>query len=428
MTAWTSRVLLTLAAVAAVARGDIAATDAAEPAVQSADPAEATQGGAAQPEGELAAAVPSAAADDTLAGTIHDAGAGSPSPDERDDGAEAVTLDSPAELAPTSIPPAPDASRCNGHGAPAPSGGCVCEDSWCHVPHGAHTCQGKVDGRFYPDCATCPAGARVLPEGAACSPCPANTYNALANATECARCPPGALATSGAKRASDCKCNALKPDYAYDDLADSSLGACAAASRWGAAASGPLGLPFGARCELHGLKLTPTCTWSRAEVRAIGCPCGAFDGLEVRYGRTDEGDLDLYGFKLSCQRRWGSWAKLLFKARERHASAGTQCAEGDAITGLEVVYSRWERGDRDLYDFRLQCAGVWLDEPLALHAVRPRRRPSAQHTARIECGPGEAACGLEVSRARQEDGDIDQLDFRLRCAPLYGGGLSGRSR
>lgn len=214
-----------------------------------------------------------------------------------------------------------------------------------------------------------------------------------------------------------CACASLAEGFAPDDLDDAGS-ACAAAANWTA----PLNLRFGRRCELHPVKLTPTCTFGVAERRALGCPCGSLDGLLVKYGRSRAQDYDLYDFKPRCAGREGQWARLTFRAKERFASASLACADGEPITGLEVTYARYEWGDVDQYDFRLRCARAWQAAGTALHAETRRRRPSSVHTAAVECAPGTAACGLEVTRARQEDGDVDLLDFRLRCHPAGEGG------
>ncbi|KAG8471115.1 hypothetical protein KFE25_009536 [Diacronema lutheri] len=263
----------------------------------------------------------------------------------------------------------------------------------------------------------CPTGSRLQSDGS-CVPCAPGTYAPEPNSTACLACAPGALAPA---QSSACRCDALADDFAADDL-DLPTGACAAVSHW----SAPLRLRFEKRCELHGVKLTPTCTWRVAERRALGCPCGALDGLDFKYGRSNAEDYDLYDLKPRCAGRTGQWARLLFRARERYSSASLACAAGEAVTGLRVTYARYEWGDADEYDFQLQCAGAWWTNSSALHPTR-RRRPSALDTAAVECGPGMAACGLEVTRARQEDGDVDLLDFRLRCFSTGTGAAEGEA-
>ncbi|KAJ1624679.1 hypothetical protein T492DRAFT_1045493 [Pavlovales sp. CCMP2436] len=222
-------------------------------------------------------------------------------------------------------------------------------------------------------------------------------------------------------------CECLAPGFAAADLDASEPGACAAASEW----SAPLDLRFSARCELHDAKYTPTCTWAIVERRALGCPCGALDGLGVKYGRTEKDDFDLYDFAPQCAGKAGQWAGLHFRATERYASAHLQCPDGDPITGLEVTYARYEWGDADHYDFKLKCANRWMANSTALHHGARRRRPRTTDTKSVQCPDGSAACGFEVTRARQEDGDLDQLDFRLRCNALtpalkLGGGIGER--
>jgi hypothetical protein len=298
------------------------------------------------------------------------------------------------------------AAACGAHGVVGTDGRCECDGSWCHVdaaaPDGA--CSG-ADAR-YADCYSCPAGARVV-EGA-CAPCPAETAAAAANATRCELAP---LASCDEWRAAA----PLASEHDANDLISAPSSACAVGSSW----SAPLALGFGRRCELHDMKLTPTCTWAIAERKALGCPCGArLDGLAIRYGRTDAEDLDLYDFRPRCAGRAMRWAGLAFRARERTAAAALECSSGEAVTGIEVTYARYEWGDADLYDFRLRCAGTWAANSSALHVGARRRRPSALRTGRVECAAGEAACGLEVTRARQDDGDVDQLDLRLRCTAV----------
>lgn len=240
-------------------------------------------------------------------------------------------------------------------------------------------------------------------------------------AAACAPCPPNSRTLAGV---TTCTCDSLVDDFAPDDLDDESS-ACAAVSSW----SEPLRLRFEKRCDLHQAKYTPTCTFRIAERRALGCPCGALDGLHFKYGRTNAQDYDLYDIKPRCAAKTGQWARLLFRARERFSSASLACAADEAITGVRVTYARYEWGDSDEYDFRLQCSGSWQANGTALHPVR-RRRPSAVDTAAVECAPGSAACGIEMVRARQEDGDVDLLDLRLRCFPIGGqavGAASGES-
>ena len=99
--------------------------------------------------------------------------------------------------------------------------------------------------------------------------------------------------------------------------------------------------------------------------------------------RTRQEDRDLYDFKLKCGNRWTSWSGLWFKNEVEDKE--WECPSKMYVTGMEVrpcsalapacgcpvtaVLSggvalqvkrgRRDFGDRDTYDFKLQCSGVW---------------------------------------------------------------------
>ena len=93
------------------------------------------------------------------------------------------------------------------------------------------------------------------------------------------------------------------------------------------------------------------------ETKALYCPTGFITGIRVRYGRTKQEDRDLYDFKLKCGTRWTSWSGLWFKNEVEDKQ--WECPAKMYVTGMEVKRGRRDLTDRDTYDFKLQCSGVW---------------------------------------------------------------------
>ncbi len=219
-------------------------------------------------------------------------------------------------------------------------------------------------------------------------------------------------------------------------------------------------LTFGKQCGEHRLKIRPDCTWSAELSIDVICPCGYLQGLSVRYARFDRGDRDYHDVKLSCGDEkgsaWGGPSFLSFASAGASANrtATAACPVGKGVVGVKVTHTRRSWSDRDLYDFEVRCEGGGVyalrlhersgagggrgadDAPPATLRERWREwwlRQSRQRgtrrwwwgagaAAELGCGgSGEAGGtaarmrGLRVSRAFQEDGDIDQYEFGALC-------------
>lgn len=148
------------------------------------------------------------------------------------------------------------------------------------------------------------------------------------------------------------------------------------------------------------------------ERRAMHCPNGYITGLQVRRGRNEKKDTDYYDFKLKCGSRWGPWSGMSFDgAREEKAQ---ECPLKMHMTGLEVRQGRAGEhiggGDIDTYDFKLQCSGVWQPYMgLELH--------NQKSLASKECPSGTMARGWRAYRGFVKRGDRDYYEFDLDCYP-----------
>jgi len=78
------------------------------------------------------------------------------------------------------------------------------------------------------------------------------------------------------------------------------------------------------------------------------------------------------------------------------------------MTGLEVKQGRKEIGDVDTYDFKLQCSGVW--QPYMGLSFS-----NQQNLASKECPPGMMAYGWRAYRGFVKHGDRDYYEFDLNC-------------
>ena len=142
------------------------------------------------------------------------------------------------------------------------------------------------------------------------------------------------------------------------------------------------------------------------EQSTMQCPSGFVTGLKVRQGRDHKDDVDTYDFQLQCGRRWTSWSGLTFKNLKEERSF--ECPMKMHVTGLEVKRGRREFGDVDMYDFKLQCSGVW-QEYLGLPFTNEKK------VGRKECAAGSMVLGWKLYRGFVKHGDQDHYEFDLNC-------------
>jgi hypothetical protein len=81
------------------------------------------------------------------------------------------------------------------------------------------------------------------------------------------------------------------------------------------------------------------------------------------------------------------------------------------VTGIEVKRGRNDWSDRDTYDFKLQCSGVW-------QSYLGMRSSKQVETAAAECPSGEGTSGLRVYRGFVEWGDKDLYEYELNCKSI----------
>ena len=125
--------------------------------------------------------------------------------------------------------------------------------------------------------------------------------------------------------------------------------------------------------------------------------------------RTRQEDRDLYDFKLKCGNRWTSWSGLWFKNEVEDKE--WECPSKMYVTGMEVKRGRREFGDRDTYDFKLQCSGVW-------QSYMGMKFAGHQEEKHQECPNGEGTSGLKVFRGFIEWGDKDMYEYDLNCKSI----------
>eukprot|EP00900_Chrysochromulina_parva_P026041 jgi/Chrpa1/8070/Chrysochromulina_OHIO_Genome00000199-RA len=142
------------------------------------------------------------------------------------------------------------------------------------------------------------------------------------------------------------------------------------------------------------------------ERRAMHCPSGYITGLQVRHGRDSKADTDMYDFKLKCGGRWGPWSGMTFSSYKEEKAQ--ECPLKMHMTGLEVKQGRKEIGDVDTYDFKLQCSGVW-------QPYMGLTFSNQQNLASKECPPGTMAFGWRAYRGFVKRGDRDFYEFDLNC-------------
>jgi len=177
--------------------------------------------------------------------------------------------------------------------------------------------------------------------------------------------------------------------------------------RWGlVAALAAVGLSGAAWTGLMGLTFDSN---RPIETKALFCPSGFINGIRVKYGRTRKEDRDLYDFKLKCGTRWTSWSGLWFKNEVEDKTY--ECPSKMYVTGVEVKRGRNEFTDRDTYDFKLQCSGVW-------QSYIGMRSSKEKEIASAECPSGEGTSGLKVYRGFMEWGDKDLYEYELNCKSI----------
>jgi len=145
------------------------------------------------------------------------------------------------------------------------------------------------------------------------------------------------------------------------------------------------------------------------ETKSLHCPSGFITGVRIRYGRTRQEDRDLYDFKLKCGNRWTAWSGLWFKNEVEDKT--WECPSKMYVTGVEVKRGRNDWSDRDTYDFKLQCSGVW-------QSYMGLKFGGLQESANKECPAGEGISGLKVYRGFLEWGDKDLYEYDLNCKSI----------
>ena len=145
------------------------------------------------------------------------------------------------------------------------------------------------------------------------------------------------------------------------------------------------------------------------ETKSLHCPSGFITGVRIRYGRTRQEDRDLYDFKLKCGNRWTAWSGLWFKNEVEDKT--WECPSKMYVTGFEVKRGRNDWSDRDTYDFKLQCSGVWQN-------YMGLKFGGLQESANKECPAGEGISGLKVYRGFLEWGDKDLYEYDLNCKSI----------
>ena len=88
-----------------------------------------------------------------------------------------------------------------------------------------------------------------------------------------------------------------------------------------------------------------------------------------------------------------------------------ECPSKMYMTGIEVKRGRREIGDKDTYDFKLQCSGVW-------QSFMGMKFSGYQETANKECAAGEGASGVKVLRGFVEWGDKDLYEYDVNCKSI----------
>ena len=88
-------------------------------------------------------------------------------------------------------------------------------------------------------------------------------------------------------------------------------------------------------CDWTGLLGLSFASDDKVEQRQVHCPTGFITGLSVRHGRDHKDDVDTYDFRIRCNKRWGAWSGMSFKALKEEKEF--ICPMEMHLTGLEVV-------------------------------------------------------------------------------------------
>ena len=175
-----------------------------------------------------------------------------------------------------------------------------------------------------------------------------------------------------------------------------------------------LGLHFKDDCqEEQGLVGLAIWLWSWAtrsgqqrsgfcESKEMRCAAGSkLTALQVKYGRLEQSDRDLYDFRPRCGHSWEPWLGMKFP-RESDADnlekEAAICPGGASVTGIQVMRGRNDWLDQDYFNFKLRCGKQWLGQPLGLPFDGLRETRSAT------CPSGAAISGLRVHRGFQDWG------------------------
>ena len=85
-----------------------------------------------------------------------------------------------------------------------------------------------------------------------------------------------------------------------------------------------------------------------------------------------------------------------------------ECPSKMYMTGVEVKRGRREIGDRDTYDFKLQCSGVW-------QSFMGMKFGGLQEAAQKECPTGDGSSGIKVYRGFIDWGVCCSVDCCFCC-------------
>jgi len=167
---------------------------------------------------------------------------------------------------------------------------------------------------------------------------------------------------------------------------------------------------------------------AHCESRETHCPSGSVvTGIEVKFGRDEADDRDLYDFKLRCGPIWREWLGMRYPRRpDTEQSDAIRCVDNTVGSGVQVIRGRDNKKDWDYFLFKLRCGlGVstkWTDiTRLPYEGNLDRGLGSLyRETRSVTCKRGLAVSGLRVYRGFQDWGDLDTYEFQLYCSPPTG--------
>jgi len=76
----------------------------------------------------------------------------------------------------------------------------------------------------------------------------------------------------------------------------------------------------------------------------------------VKRGRREWGDKDTYDFKLQCSGVWQSFIGMKFGGEQEQAFK--ECPSGEGSSGIKIFRGFVDWGDKDLYEFDLNCKSI----------------------------------------------------------------------